>query len=110
MSTTTPTSQNFSVDISKKNVKGQCDYKCAYSFNYGTSNSIATNQGEYLSLSYENKSTPPVKYNSAEYRVDNVRIYFPSLHTFNGRQTDGELIIEHTPVTTGNKLLVCVPI
>lgn len=106
----TPASQNFAVDISKQNVKGQCDYKCAYSFNYGTSNSIATNQGEYLSLSYENKSTPPVKYNSLEYKVDNVRIYFPSLHTFNGRQTDGELIIEHTPATTGNKLLVCVPI
>jgi hypothetical protein len=32
------------------------------------------------------------------------------VHTFNGRQTDGELIIEHSPVTTGNRLFVCVPI
>lgn len=103
-------SQNFPIDISKKNITGQCDYKCAYSFNYGTSNLVATNQGEYLSMTYENRSAPPVKYNSADYRIDKIRLYFPSVHTFNGRQTDGELIIEHSPVTTGNKLFVCVPI
>ena len=33
-----------SIDISKKNVSGKCDLKCAYNFQYPESNTTAKNQ------------------------------------------------------------------
>jgi carbonic anhydrase len=107
MSTTNPP---YSVDITKKNLKGECDYKCAYTYNYGSSNCIATNRGKYISLSYDKKTTPPVQYNTKKYTIADIRLYFPSFHTFSGNQATGELIIMHTPITTGPVLLVCIPI
>ena len=99
-----------SVDITKKNLKGECDYKCAYAYNYGSSNCVATNRGTYISLSYDKKTTPPVQYNTKKYTIADIRLYFPSFHTFAGNQATGELIIMHTPITTGPVLLVCIPI
>jgi hypothetical protein len=39
-----------SIDISKKNVSGKCDLKCAYNFNYQESNTTAKNQGVLINL------------------------------------------------------------
>jgi carbonic anhydrase len=104
------TNSSYSVDITKKNLQGDCDYKCAYTYNYGPSNCIATNRGTYISLSYDKKSTPPVQYNTKKYGIFDIRLYFPSFHTFAGNQTTGELIIMHTPTNTGLPLFVCIPI
>lgn len=104
------TKKQSSIDIIKKNLKGECDYKCAYTYNYGSSNCVATNRNTYISLSYDNMSTPPVQYNNKKYVIHDIRLYFPSFHTFAGSQTTGELIIVHTPTHTGPVLLVCIPI
>ena len=104
------TNSSYSVDITKKNLKGECDYKCAYAYNYGSSNCVATNRGAYISLSYDKKTTPPVQYNTKKYTIVDIRLYFPSFHTFAGNQATGELIIMHAPITTGPVLLVCIPI
>jgi carbonic anhydrase len=104
------TNKQYSIDITKKNLKGDCDYKCAYTYNYGTSNCVATNRRKYISLSYDKTSTPPVQYNNKKYIINDIRLYFPSFHTFAGNQTTGELIIMHTPTHTGPVLLVCIPI
>ena len=107
MSTTNP---QYSIDIAKKNLKGECDYKCAYTYNYGSSNCVATNRRTYISLSYDKKTTPPVQYNNNKYIINDIRLYFPSFHTFAGDRTTGELIIMHAPTHTGPVLLVCIPI
>ena len=81
------------IDISMSAITGKCDLKCSYSFNYNNSSCIATNRGDYISLSYDKSSKPPVTYNTTNYDVQEVRIYIPSLHSYSGSKSDGELII-----------------
>jgi carbonic anhydrase len=98
------------INISLASITGKCDYKCAYNFNYNNSSCIATNRGDYLSLSYDNSSTHPVIYNASNYDVNEIRLYTPSLHSYSGSKTDGELIIIHNPITGAVPLLTCIPI
>jgi carbonic anhydrase len=98
------------IDISMSKITGKCEYKCSYSFSYNNSSCVATNRGDYLSLSYDKSSSPPVLYNSTGYDVQEIRIYIPSLHSYNDSKTDGEMVIVHSSNTGANPLLVCIPI
>jgi carbonic anhydrase len=98
------------IDISKDNVIGKCDLKCEFNFNYNDSSCVATNRGNYISLAYDKSSSPPVTYNSSSYDVKEIRIYSPSLHSFNGTKSDGELMIIHNTFAGANPLFVCIPI
>ena len=97
------------INISRENIQGKCDLKCAYNFKYSESNSTAKNNGVYISLTYDNSSVPPVLYNNEKYNVTNILITCPSLHTFNGSQASAEIVIEHSPVTGGGQLFVAIP-
>ena len=98
------------IDISMSKITGKCDYKCSYSFHYIDSSCVATNRGDYISISYDKSSSPPVVYNTNGYDVKELRLYTPSLHSYNGSKTDGELIIVHSSNIGSNPLLVCIPI
>jgi len=98
------------MDISKRDIYGKCDLKCAYNFDYLPSDTVCTNNGTYIQLSYEKTSSAPVVFNSLKYNVNTIYIYSPSIHTYNGATTDGECIIEHLPVLDGDMLYVCIPI
>lgn len=98
------------IDISKDNVSGKCDLKCEFSYHYNDSSCVAKNRGEYISLAYDTSSSPPVTYNSSSYDVKEIRIYSPSLHSFNGTKAEGEFIIIHNTYAGANPLLVCIPI
>ena len=99
-----------SIDISKKNISGKCDLKCAYNFQYPESNTTAKNEDILINLSYDNSKTPPVTYNTQKYTVTGISMTSPSLHLFNGVTTDAEIIIEHAPVKGGPLLKVGIPI
>lgn len=98
------------IDISISTIIGNCDLKCSYGFHYNNSSCIATNRGDYISMSYDKSSSPPVVYNSLGYDVQEIRLYIPSLHSYDGVKEDGELIIVHTSNTGARPLLVCIPI
>ena len=98
------------IDINLSKISGKCDFKCKYSFKYNNSACVATNRGDYISLSYDKSSSPPVIYNSVGYDVQEVRIYSPSLHSYAGSKTDAELVIVHMSNSGTNPLLVCIPI
>lgn len=98
------------IDISMSNITGKCELKCSYSFTYNNSSCVATNRGEYISISYDKSSSPPVLYNAIGYDVKEIRLYIPSLHSYNSSKTDGELIIVHSSNTGASPLLVCIPI
>lgn len=98
------------IDIGKENIAGKCDLKCEFSFHYNNSSCIATNRGDYISLAYDSSSSPPVTYNSTSYDVKEVRIYSPSLHSFNGSKVDGEFIIIHNTSSGAKPLFVCIPV
>ena len=98
------------IDINNSSISGKCDLKCDYSFKYQNSSCTATNRGDYISLSYDNHSNPPVIYNTNTYDVKEIRIYTPSLHTYNNLRADAEMIIIHNSNSGARPLLVCVPI
>ena len=94
------------VNVDMKSITGPCVLKCDYNYEYGIYTPNITNKDSYLSLNYSGKSNP-VKYNDKRYTVQEVRIYQPSLHKFNGSHTDGEImIIQNGP---GKNLIVCIP-
>lgn len=98
------------MDISKQDISGVCDLKCAYNFDYLASDTVCTNNGTSIQLSYENGSSAPVLFNNLQYNVNTIYIYSPSVHTYNGATTNAECIIEHLPVLNGEMLYVCVPV
>jgi carbonic anhydrase len=98
------------MNISKQDIYGICDLKCAYNFDYLESDSVATNSGTSIQISYEKTSSAPVLFNNLKYNVNNIFIYSPSNHLFNGSKTNAEIIIEHVPTLNGDMLYVCVPV
>ena len=98
------------IDINISNVLNNCDLKCNYNFKYSNVNPILQNNNEYLKLSYENTSRDTVSYNMHDYFVKEIRIYSPSLHSYNSIKTEGEMIIIHGCDLGQSDLLVCVPI
>lgn len=98
------------MNISRENVQGKCDLKCAYNFKYSESNITAKNDNVMISLTYDKSSVPPVMYNNEKYNVSKIMIVKPSLHYFNNSAAAGEFIIEHVPVKGGPLLSVAIPI
>jgi carbonic anhydrase len=101
---------NSPIDISQQKVAGKCDLKCEYNYNYPNSSCIATNRGDYISIAYDTFSSSPVNYNSIDYNVKEIRIYHPSLHTFNENKSIAEVIIIHISNKGTIPLLVCIPL
>jgi len=94
------------INISSSGKVDDCSLKCQFKYNYPRSPATTiTNNGNYLGLSYDKVT---VNYNDNDLRVQDIRIYIPSLHTFNGNRADGEMLIRH--VGMGVSLLVCIPI
>lgn len=103
-------SSDAPIDISSSNSSGKCELKCDYKFRYQSSSCVGKNMGDYISLSYDNTSSSSVTFNLISYVVKEVRIYHPSLHSFNGNKLDAEMVIVHTSNTGEIPLLVCIPI
>ena len=103
---------NSPIDISGTRSLGKCVDKCDLTFKYNISSVNITNHGDYLNVKYDDvsNSDAQVTFNSKKYKVTDLRIYSPSLHTYNGNQMPAEILIIHTPVDGGNQLFVSVPI
>lgn len=98
------------MNISRQNIIGVCNLKCNLAFNYPKSNCSATNYGDSIKLTYDNGTTPPVKYNNVDYNVQDINIVSPSRHLFNGSQVPGEMFINHISTTGAPPLVICIPI
>ena len=97
---------NAPIDIPNKSSE-VCVEKCSLVFNYGQSSISIKNNGGFLSLGYD-ASTTNILYNTIKMEVNEIRIYTPSLHTYSGVRTEGEMIISHSGF--GENLLVCIPL
>ena len=106
----TSNNQSQTINISPQNIYGNCDLKCSYNYKYNQSNSVATNNDVSISLTYDKESTSPVVYNAQNYYVSKINIYSPSLHMFNDKSVNAEMVIEHAPEIGGDLLYVCIPI
>jgi len=95
---------NLSTGITQK-----CSSKCNFEYNYGLSSCIATNKNTYLDISsYDGNNTINSDMVGKSLTVTGVRLYAPSLNSYNGFKSDAELIIMHTG--GGKTLYVCIPI
>ena len=92
------------------NVSSNCKKKCEYSFDYPVTNLIARNKGDHITFRPDSQRVSPVRYNQEKFDVKVMKLYVPSIHTFGGSKADAELMIEHVGVTSGSRLMVCVPI
>lgn len=101
---------NSSMNITQKTGGvGKCDEKCSYSYKYQTSsNCNAGNHNTNISFSYEQQQNPAVYFNKISYQVDTVEFYSPSIHKFDGKKVDAEIVIRHLS-NSGSPLLVCIP-
>ena len=84
----------------------QCSLKCLLWYNYGNSSCTVTNQSDSLLIRYDGSSD--VMFNSLKYNPTEIRIYKPSIHTFDGQYADAEMVVTHTSDNGG--LLICIPI
>jgi hypothetical protein len=98
------------LNITSSNIRGKCDLKCAYNFDYPNTTLVARNAGTAIELTCEPANTPPVTYNTEKYNVFFCFIISPSSHEYNGAQVAGEFAILHTPVNGGNDLVVYIPL
>lgn len=93
-----------------KSLADECDLKCDYSYNYPNTSVTAQNKGDYIRLAFDPQNVAPVRFNKVKYNCLDARIYQPSLHTFGGKHTPAEIVINHKSDTTAQTLLVCIPI
>jgi carbonic anhydrase len=98
------------INISRKEVDGKCDLKCAYNFKYTNSSATAINNGEYITVVTEKTSISPVLYNKQKYYPAVIQILYPSNLLYNDKVADAEIIIMHVPETGGKMLVVIIPI
>ena len=100
------TSSTAPINISSKDYTDDCSLKCLFKYNYPRTPVVTIrNEGNHLAVSYDKVK---VDFNNNELRTEGIRIYTPSLHTFNGARADGEIVISHMDM--GISLLVCIPI
>lgn len=84
----------------------KCHLKCLYFYKYGNSSCNVTNASSYLNIMYDGASD--VVFNTVKYTPTSIKIFKPSLHTFNGTAAEAEMFIEHDSTQGG--LIVCIPI
>ena len=99
---------SFPIDINQVNNIQFCKTKCNLECNYHTSTCNATNKETYLSLSYDVTQIPPAIFNGNSLDVKEVRIYSPSLHTYESTRVDAEIVVIHHGFNT--RLAICIPV
>jgi len=83
-----------------------CNLKCKLWYNYGNSSCLLRNAKDQLIITYDGKSD--VMFNSVPYTPNEIRIFKPSIHSYDGVYAEAELIIAHSGGRNG--LLICIPI
>ena len=86
----------------------KCKDNCSFNFSYNPNSScILTNKGDYLDIKTDGSNK--VTYNNQDITLQSARLYSPSLHSFDGKHSDAELILRHSGAN-GQNIMVSVPI
>ena len=96
------------VDIKQSGINKSCKNKCKFQFDYGNSSCNVTNKGDHLSIAYDQTTSKQAQLNSQDYYVTDIRIYSPSLHTYNGTNADAEILILHH--SDNQNMIVSIPL
>ena len=98
------------LNISLGEIKGKCDLKCSYNFQYTSSSCTSTNYSSSIVISIDKTNIPPVIYNKEKYDVGTALIHYPSSILYNNNIADAELVITHIAEKNNKLLNVYIPI
>ena len=79
-----------------------------FTYDYGVSSCSVTNKTTYLDISCYDGINKIQSGLTGDLYVSGVRLYKPSLNTYDGRKADAELIITHSG--GGKNLYICIPV
>lgn len=83
-----------------------CFLKCKLWYKYGNSSCLVTNKQDQVSIVYDGQSD--IMFNSVPYTPTEIKIFKPSIHTYDGEYAEAELLIMHSGGQNG--LAICIPI
>lgn len=89
-------------------VNQPCKEKCEFYYDYGNSSCSVVNQTTYLNIKCFNGINNVSSGLTGSLYVTSVRLYRPSLNTYDGFKADAELIITHSG--GGKNFYVCIPV
>ena len=109
------------IDIKNTDEVLNCKGKCNLNYFYNPTYITATNKNDHILLDLAKESSTVLNYSTntrgtscnaqgGEYIINNITIYTPSLHTYDGKQADGEILIDHKNSLGGNDLFISIPI
>lgn len=96
------------ININSKIIEGTTYNKSLLSLDYQNSSCNVKNMCSYLLLSYDNTDNRQVIFDNKNYVLKNIKIFKPSLHKYDGIETEGEILLNHK----GGKgsLKICIPL
>lgn len=99
-------------NIDKNLIVGECDKRCKLEVNYSKSNCKVEYQSDGIKMYYDKPEDNgvPVVFAGNHYDVTYSMLFRGSIHTFNGKYADAELIIHHKSQDARKPLLICIPI
>ncbi len=95
---------NSPINIVSSNQR--CTSGCQLNYTYGNASCVLVNNGNYLEMNLA--STNTVSFKGTNYNLSEVRIYKPSLHTWDGVHADAEMVICHKGPS--NNMYISIPI
>ena len=115
--TTSTTCNTSPINIDMNTSVPSCNILCSYKYDYNDSKCVVSiNSLGYLEIKYDLKrdgTEAQSSLNRDNYNIADIRIYQPSIHTYDGKQTDVELIIHHVGASNGQtrpkELYVSIP-
>ena len=103
-----PCPTNAPINLSTS-INQPCTTKCNFEYNYGLSRCSVTNNTTYLDIQcFDGTNKLKCDMIGGSLMVTSVRLYAPSLNTYDGFNADAELIITHN--ANGRSLYVCIPV
>jgi carbonic anhydrase len=115
MSSNTPCSSPINISSTDPSIK-ECNVYCTYQYEYNDSACVVSvnksdPSGNYLDIKYDlknNGTSSQVIFNGVGYNVTSIRVYQPSLHTYDNQRAPMELLIFHDGGVS-DKLVVSIP-
>ena len=103
--TTSTTCNTSPINIDMNTSVPSCNILCSYKYDYNDSKCVVSiNSLGYLEIKYDLKrdgTEAQSSLNRDNYNIADIRIYQPSIHTYDGKKTDVELIIHHVGASNG---------
>ena len=96
-----------------------CSGQCKLLYNYEIGNVSIIKNNDHVLIKPYNLGDKPINFSATgtdsaqiggDFAIEDIRLYKPSLHKYDGIRADAELIIHHKHLTGGQDLLICIPI